>query len=195
MRRAEVRIDRAAGRISKRWVARVVERALEAEKVRAGDVSVLVTGNRQIKALNKKYLNHNYATDVIAFGLGAPLLGDVVVSVEMARSVSRRLGVPFREELARYLVHGVLHLLGYQDKKVKDRKRMFGRQEWILTKVLSTSECRMIRRVAAAGPPALRAVGSERRAPSRPQPRACRGARTEWGEPRTGPAESGRSVI
>ena len=58
--------------------------------------------------------------------------GDLVVSVDTARRVSKDLNIPFREELARYLVHGTLHLLGYDDKNKKDFERMLKRQEEIL---------------------------------------------------------------
>ena len=113
---------------------KVVARTLVAEKIKKYSVSVLLTNNRQIRKLNKAYLRHGYATDVISFPLESQA-GDVVLSVEMARSIARRLGIPFKEEIARYLVHGVLHLLGYQDKRKRDKIKMRRRQELILKKL------------------------------------------------------------
>ena len=135
--------------LSVSWVKRVVSETLRLEKAKRRSVSVFLTNNRRIRKINKRFLKHDYATDVISFGLGrgarpcAPTtgegsdyLGDLVVSVEMARSVSKKLGISFKEELARYLVHGTLHLLDYEDEEKKDRVRMHRRQETILRRVL-----------------------------------------------------------
>ena len=124
-------IFRAKVGVTKAWVCRVIEKVLRAEKVR-GDISVLITGDREIRKLNKRFLKHDRATDVISFGMQPNYLGDVVVSVDTTRRVAKEVRVPFREELARYLVHGTLHLLGYDDRKKKDKKRMHERQEEIL---------------------------------------------------------------
>ena len=122
--------------VSKAWVCRVVEKVLRVEKTR-GSICVLITGDRQIRRINKEFLNHDHATDVISFDLGEKnLMGEIVVSADTARRVSKELGVPFREELARYLIHGTLHLLGYDDKNKKDFERMRKRQEEILTAFL-----------------------------------------------------------
>ena len=130
-------MDRPARGISAAWVKRLVQKTLKSEKSEKNSVGVLLTGNAGIRRLNKRFLNHDYATDVISFGLGEEKsLGDLVVSADMARRVSKELRIPFREELARYLVHGTLHLLGYDDKKKKDREKMFTRQEAILKKAL-----------------------------------------------------------
>lgn len=98
-----------------------------------------MTDNRKIRQINKKFLKHDYATDVISFGAGpgpeSDYLGDLVVSVDMAKSFSKELKISFKEELARYLIHGTLHLLGYDDQKPADKKKMFSRQELILSKI------------------------------------------------------------
>ena len=103
----------------------------------------MITGDREIRKLNKRFLKHNTATDVISFGMqaakgdpsGCRYLGDIVVSVDTARRLAKEVGILFREELARYLIHGALHLLSYDDRKEKDKKRMHGRQEEILTTI------------------------------------------------------------
>ncbi len=122
-------------KISKPWVQRVIAKTLSFEKVKRYEISVLLTNNRLIRLLNRRHLGHDRATDVIAFGLEAGL-GDLVVSVEMARSAAKELKIPFKEELARYLVHGTLHLLGYDDRLPRQRSRMHGRQERILRRVI-----------------------------------------------------------
>ena len=130
----EVRFDRKVSGVSAAWVRKVVEKTLGKK---THEVSVLITGDKQIRRINKRYLHHDDATDVISFGAGpGPFLGDVVVSAETARSTAAELKIPFKEELARYLVHGTLHLLGYRDKRPKDRERMHKHQESILKRAL-----------------------------------------------------------
>lgn len=130
-------MDRGVRGISAEWTRKVVRIALFREKAARQSVSVFLTNNRRIRRINKASLKHDYATDVISFGCeGRKLvgresdyLGDLVVSVEMARDTARELGIAFREELARYLVHGTLHLLGYDDKSSKLKAAMHKRQE------------------------------------------------------------------
>ena len=117
------------------WAKRVALDTLSAEKIKDFHVDVLLTGDKEIRALNRRHLKHDYATDVISFLL-EPNLGDVVVSVEFARRFADSLGLPVKQETARYIVHGILHLLGYDDQKPKDRAEMFERQEIILKKIL-----------------------------------------------------------
>ncbi len=133
----DVRFEKSAG-VTAAWVKRVVARTLKAEK-KKGTISVLVTGDRQIHRLNRQFLKHDYPTDVISFNLNevgahscAPLLGELVVSSDFAKRYAKANGLPYKEELARYLVHGTLHLLGYDDRKKKDKDKMFKRQERIL---------------------------------------------------------------
>ena len=123
-------VFRAKSGVSKTWVRRIVEKVLRAEKTRV-DIHVLITGDREIQKINRRFLKHDHATDVISFDTG-----DIVVSADFAKRYARENGIPFRQELARYLVHGTLHLLGYDDRKQKDRTRMHKRQEFLLRKLL-----------------------------------------------------------
>ena len=129
----EVRFEKRAG-VTATWVRRVLGATLKKERS-ALPLDVLVTGDRQIRKLNKRFLRHDYVTDVISF---PGEVGGVVVSVDTARRLAKELKVPFKQELARYLVHGTLHLLGYDDKKKKDFVKMHKRQERILTMILAT---------------------------------------------------------
>ena len=116
--------------VSKAWVQRIVEGTLRAEKTR-GQIDILVTDNRSIRKINKRFLKHDYATDVVSFLL-SDTVGNIVVSAEFAKNYSKVHKISYREELARYLVHGTLHLFGYDDKKEKDFVRMHARQERII---------------------------------------------------------------
>ncbi len=139
-----VKRDKIAEGVAVEWVRKVIMTTLTAEKSQKLFVSVLLTNNREIRALNKKFLKHDCSTDVISFepgsgyivGREADYLGDVVVSVDMAQAVARDLGIAWKQELARYLVHGMLHLLGYDDQGSLDREKMFRRQEDLVEKIL-----------------------------------------------------------
>ena len=132
----EVMIRPGVRGISAARVRRAVADTLAVEKAKKRQVSVLLTGNREIRRINRRYLKHDYATDVISFGAGEKnYLGDIVVSAEMARSFSKKLRIPYPQELSRYVVHGTLHLLGYEDGSKKDKIKMRRRQERILKKL------------------------------------------------------------
>ncbi len=122
-------MDKSVKGVSAAWARGIVRKTLRREN-RKKSISVLLTGNRRIRRLNSRYLSHDYATDVIAFDYGGA--GDLVVSCQMARLTAKRLRIPFKQELARYLVRGTLHLLGYDDKQKEGYRKMHEQQEKIL---------------------------------------------------------------
>ncbi|MBI4432433.1 MAG: rRNA maturation RNase YbeY [Candidatus Omnitrophica bacterium] len=124
------------------WAQKIIAATLRAEKAGGWSIGVNLVNDRQIRAINKRYLNHDYATDVIAFGYGDKL-GDIVVSKDTARRMAGELKIAYKEELARYIVHGTLHLLGYDDRKESDRKRMHERQERFLGRLRRPRNDRM----------------------------------------------------
>ena len=99
------------------------------------DVAVNFISSREITYLNIKYLNHRKSTDIITFnysGNNNELDGEIFISVDDCRNNARLFGVKFKEELIRLLIHGFLHLLGYNDKNKSEKKRMFELQENLL---------------------------------------------------------------
>ena len=92
------------------------------------ELSILITDDREIHALNAEYRGKDKPTDVLSFALGenggvcgAEILGDLVISLPTARRQAREYGVTVKEELLRLLIHGTLHLLGYDHEKVAPR--------------------------------------------------------------------------
>ncbi|MFQ5737256.1 MAG: rRNA maturation RNase YbeY [Thermodesulfobacteriota bacterium] len=78
------------------------------------EVSVLLTGNARIRELNARYRKIDRPTDVLSFPMDDPyMLGDIVISLEKAASQASEFSVTLDEEMGRLVVHGVLHLLGY----------------------------------------------------------------------------------
>ena len=135
----EVTVSSAVRRcpLSRAAAAALARRVLAAEGVRHAALSVTFVGRRRIRSLNRRYLGHDRETDVIAFALAGapgPLVGDVYCAPEIAARAARRFGVPVREELRRLVVHGVLHVLGYDHPAGEGRtgSGMWKRQECLL---------------------------------------------------------------
>lgn len=92
--------------------------------------------NREIRRINKRYLNHDYNTDVIAFPYNMPpAFGDVYVSVDQARLQAKDLGHSQLKELLTLAIHGTLHLLGFDDHSPAKKKKMFAKQDAVLRKL------------------------------------------------------------
>ena len=102
-------------RIDAERVRECVRGAAAALRARAGEVVVVLTGDRAIRVLNREYRHNDVATDVLAFpgAGGAGCLGDVIISVETAGRNASRLRRGVQEEVETLALHGYLHLLGY----------------------------------------------------------------------------------
>jgi rRNA maturation RNase YbeY len=118
----------------------VVETVLHAERVKRALISIAFLTNRDIAALNRRHLGTSGATDVISFGFNRrsaadPVVGDVYIAPDVARANAAAAGVTLREELVRLLVHGTLHVLGYDHPEGRGRERspMWKRQERLVT--------------------------------------------------------------
>lgn len=115
-------VDRWSPRSDRRFVAKVVETTLAFAQRQDLKVSVLLTGEAEIARLHGEFLGDPIPTDVLSFPMDDGV--DVVVSVERARREARARGHTIKAELALYLVHGLLHVCGYDDRKEADRARM-----------------------------------------------------------------------
>jgi probable rRNA maturation factor len=141
--KADQGIDVDAGRrrlsLATRSVRDLAGFVLQRERVRSAMLSIAFVSRRTIAMLNKEHLGHAGDTDVITFALGrstpsAPLVGDIYVSPDVVREQAKRWRVPIREELARVVVHGVLHAVGHDHPEGDGRERstMWKRQErWL----------------------------------------------------------------
>lgn len=118
--------------ISARALRAVVRHALRRERARTNaEVSIALVADAAIRRLNRRYLAKDRTTDVLAFPIDAGrgrLLGEVIISVDRARVQARRAGHPVRTEVALLAVHGVLHLMGYDDHTRLGAAAMMRRQ-------------------------------------------------------------------
>jgi probable rRNA maturation factor len=113
-------------------LAALAARVLHAEGVRRATISVALVDNASIHRLNLKHLHHDWPTDVISFVLSEPdepeLAGEVIVSAEMAAATASESAADARAELSLYMIHGLLHLCGYDDRRDEDTKLMRERE-------------------------------------------------------------------
>jgi probable rRNA maturation factor len=106
-------------------------------------LSIAFVTDAAIRKINRKFLKHDFATDVISFPLGTDLLGELVISAEYAAREAKARGISVEEELLRYVAHGILHLLGYDDHDPKAKARMWKRQERELRKLKQNGRTRL----------------------------------------------------
>lgn len=127
--------------ISRARVATVARAVLTSEKVRHALLSIAFVSNPRIQALNKRHLRRDRVTDVISFGFrradtSQPLVGDVYIAPAVARASAKANGVTQREELVRLIVHGVLHVLGYDHPEAgRTQSAMWSRQERLVARL------------------------------------------------------------
>jgi len=102
-----------------RWLVDVAA----AENCLIHDLVFSFVGDQELLVMNKKYLKHNYFTDVITFGEleGDKISGNIAISIDRVMDNSKRYAVGFDEELKRVMVHGLLHIIGYNDKTEKEK--------------------------------------------------------------------------
>jgi probable rRNA maturation factor len=137
-----VAVDGIPAPLSRARAGKVVASVLRAEKVRSALVSVAFVTDRAIAAMNAKHLKHRGPTDVISFGFDrptrtGPVVGDVYIAPKVAARNAKANRRPVREELVRLLVHGTLHVLGYDHPEERDREGsvMWRRQEQLVARL------------------------------------------------------------
>ena len=118
-------------RVNGARVRRIVSRVLRDEGQPPATVTVVFIDSRRSRRMNREFLRHDYPTDVLSFPLerGANLEAEIYVNLEKARSQAREHGVSFSNEVARLLIHGTLHLAGYDDRGKRKSEMMRRRQE------------------------------------------------------------------
>jgi len=134
------------------WVRKIAQRVLKAEGVAPPyEVSLVFTGAETVKQLNRDYRGVDEPTDVLAFYMlphkgadssfalppdGVTRLGEVIISYPQAVEQARKQGHSTEKELALLIIHGILHLLGYDHEEPKEERQMRGREKELLDKCL-----------------------------------------------------------
>lgn len=110
---------------------------LHSEKRSEGDINFIITTDEKIRDINIEFLEHNYFTDVITFNYNAGKIvsGEIYISIETIRSNAEEYSVTLTNELTRVMIHGVLHLVGYDDKSEEDKVVMRKMEDFWLKKI------------------------------------------------------------
>lgn len=117
-------------RLTSKWLKFVAH----SEARRLGDISIIFCSDQYILDVNRKYLNHDYYTDIITFDYceGDLLSGDLFISIDSVRENAAFYGTAFENELNRVIVHGVLHLIGYDDHTEEEIALMRSKEDFYL---------------------------------------------------------------
>lgn len=117
----------------KLWIAKV----LQLEKKQVGQINFLFTNDEEILKKNIQFLKHNTYTDIITFNYCKDKIinGDIIISIDRVKENAEKFKSDFEEELKRVLIHGVLHLCGYNDKKTADKELMRKKENWALKQI------------------------------------------------------------
>lgn len=99
-----------------------------------GDVNIIFCSDKYILDVNLRYLHHDYYTDIITFDYceGKKLSGDLFISIDTVRENALEYGVEFDDELHRVMVHGLLHLIGYDDHTPEEEKIIHEKEDYYL---------------------------------------------------------------
>jgi probable rRNA maturation factor len=138
MRKNRVLVKKRVRGVEGKLLSKIAHRALEVLGLNRAELSIVLASDPQIKRLNKLYRNKDKPTDVLSFPIGEKvngwlILGDIVISVDTAKRQAKELGYSLEEELKRLLVHGLVHLLGYDHELGgEEEKKFFELEDFVL---------------------------------------------------------------
>ena len=119
------------------FLMKTAEKVLKSEtSEKDAELSIGLVDSENIKALNSKYRKKDCSTDVLSFGKIGEEISEIIICPEEVKKNAEASGEAFEKELARVLIHGVLHILGYDhEEKESEAKKMFAKQEEYLSKI------------------------------------------------------------
>lgn len=102
-----------------------------------GEISLIFCSDKYLLKINQKYLKHNYLTDIITFDYVKKntISGDLFISIDRVKENASKFNTSWTKELFRVIFHGILHLIGYNDKTEEERKIMREKEDYYLNKV------------------------------------------------------------
>ena len=129
--------DIALPQIDERKMNRWIRSVVAEYGFGVGNIHYIFCSDERELEVNRQFLGHDYYTDIITFDYSTPstLNGDIFISLDTVRSNAAELGVPFEQELARIIIHGVLHLTGQGDKTPETKAVMTEKENDALSKL------------------------------------------------------------
>jgi probable rRNA maturation factor len=130
----EVHSPEKESKVDSEWIRRIADTILKGEKsCPQGSLSIILVDDVTIQDLNRRFLDKDRPTDVMAFPLDDDeVWGEIYIGFERARNQADTYHVSFQKELARLIIHGVLHLTGYSDSNTRQSKIMTNKEDGYL---------------------------------------------------------------
>ena len=123
--------------VNEQIISKWIRNTILNEGCKEGDINYVFCDDDYLLKLNVEFLQHDTLTDIISFdySVGKELHGDVFISIERVEDNAQELGVLFKDELHRVMIHGILHYCGYKDKEEEDKVLMRQKEDYYLNKL------------------------------------------------------------
>lgn len=126
--------NRTKAKIDSVLIKKVAGKFLKEKRKAGGELSIAIVADREIKKINRQYRGKNEPTDVLSFSGEGKFLGEIVLSINQIKRQARELKKSAKDELVFILVHGLLHLIGFEDETEAGRLKMIKEGEKFLKK-------------------------------------------------------------
>lgn len=113
-----------------------IKETVTEEGFETGEISIILCSDAYLLTINQQYLQHDTYTDIVTFDNSEKpdvIAGDIFISIDRVRENAAKFGVSARDELHRVIIHGILHLCGYGDKKKAEKVRMTEKEDFYLS--------------------------------------------------------------
>ena len=134
-------------KLNERFAQRLAVRVLRMiNKERSAELELIFLDDKSMRVFNKRYRLKDRPTDVLSFRIDREdfgrkaFLGEIMISLDTASANSKRYGTDFAGEIALYIIHGILHLFGYDDESPEDKRRMARKQNQILDRLCACND-------------------------------------------------------
>jgi probable rRNA maturation factor len=119
---------------NKRALKKWIKLSIQKEDKTTGQINYIFTSDKYLLSINQKYLSHNYFTDIVTFNFCTEKIisGDIYISLQTVKNNSCLFNVTYEDELYRVMIHGVLHLIGYNDSNNAEKLIMREKEDYYL---------------------------------------------------------------
>jgi probable rRNA maturation factor len=129
-------------RIDRKFLEKIAKKTLKSLKTKLAEISLVFVSDIRMKSLNRKYRGRNRVTDVLAFDYGRLIgdppkrMGEIIICLPQAKKQAKKISHSLKRELAILLIHGILHLVGYDDETKKGYNKMINKQKELWQKTI-----------------------------------------------------------